>query len=337
MFKKLLFQQHKEVADDVINFFTSKAANPELFADISEKCKDHALSKNNPNHKVLLGIGSLSVNDFLHYFEDKAQKKGIPIQVVYEVLEVLCEKGVLSEQSFIYTGNDKTFSVNEGYVRFLNENDALDNLVHGFGYIAKKYANSVLKIVVKTSNGESIGTGYIAKLNNQLNPCLITNKHVAEYKDGLIVLDTKNNTVPHGQIYCSQKKDIAIIELCDRFTCNILSLFPSGDMLDEIITLGYPRVPMTKDSFQLVHKGEINAFVQDYYHNDFYIISAKTAPGNSGGPVLNSIGMVVGMVTQEFFEQPNEEAVFNPPYHAAIPVSDILQFVSEKLSQLAIH
>ena len=337
MFKKLLFLQHKEVADDVIDFFTSKATNPELFTDIAEKCKGHALSNNNPNHKILLGMGALSVNDFLHYFGEKAQNKGIPIQVVYEVLEVLCKKGILSEQSFIYTGNDKTFSVNEGYVRFLYQNDALDNLVHGFGYIAKKYANSVMKIVVQTSNGESIGTGYVAKLENQLNPWLITNKHVAEHKNMLKILDANNNAVPHGQIYCSENKDIAVVELQYGLTCKVLSLFPSGDMLDEIITLGYPRVPMTKDSFQLVHKGEINALVQDYYHNSFYIISAKTAPGNSGGPVLNSLGMVVGMVTQEFFEQPNGEAVFNLPYHAAIPVNDILQFVSEKPLQLAIH
>jgi S1-C subfamily serine protease len=272
-------------------------------------------------------MGSLSVNDFLHYFEEKAQKKGIPIQVVYEVLDLLCKKGVLSEQSFIYTGNDKTFSVNEGYVRFLKHNNALDNLIHGFGYIANKYAKLVLKVVVQTPKGESIGTGFVARCENGLKPWLITNKHVAEHEAMLKVLDSDNNIVPHGQIYCSQNKDIAAIELYDDFGCNVLSFYPSGNLLDEIITLGYPRVPMTKDSFQLVHKGEINALVQDYYHNDFYIISAKTAPGNSGGPVLNLLGMVVGMVTQEFFEKPNEEAVFNLPYHAAIPVSDIIQFM----------
>lgn len=93
-----------------------------------------------------------------------------------------------------------------------------------------------------------------------------------------------------------------------------------------MVTIGYPRVAMTNDSYQLSHKGEINALVKDYTNREYYIFSAKTGPGNSGGPLINKLGLVVGIISQDFFEN-NTETNIPVSYSAAIPSFKIKSFI----------
>jgi hypothetical protein len=61
------------------------------------------------------------------------------------------------------------------------------------------------------------------------------------------------------------------------------------------------------------------------------IFSAKTAPGNSGGPVLNDLGLVIGMVTEDLFYKDALVEKGQLPYHAATPASAIEQFLQKNL------
>ena len=96
------------------------------------------------------------------------------------------------------------------------------------------------------------------------------------------------------------------------------------------MTLGYPPVPLTRESYQLAHKGELNAFVKDYWGNNFILFSAKTAPGNSGGPLINNMGLVVGIVVQSLENEVDNAEVRRQPYFAALPSKDILDFINHE-------
>lgn len=87
---------------------------------------------------------------------------------------------------------------------------------------------------------------------------------------------------------------------------------------------------MTKYAYQVYHKGEINSHIEDYFGNKLFLFSAKTSPGNSGGPIIERSGMVIGIVTEMLFEQ---EEFFQKgilPYSAGIPATKIIDFLNDQ-------
>jgi S1-C subfamily serine protease len=127
-------------------------------------------------------------------------------------------------------------------------------------------------------------------------------------------------------------KDIALIQVDydEAIPAFVLELAP---LLEEIITIGYPAVPTTQEAYQLVHRGEVNAQVANQQHQKLLIISARTAPGSSGSPVIGDTGRVVGMATQELFEKEAFEQKGIIPYAACVP-AEVIQEVIAKSSFL---
>lgn len=68
----------------------------------------------------------------------------------------------------------------------------------------------------------------------------------------------------------------------------------------------------------------------DYWQSDYFLFSARTSPGNSGGPVINDKGMVVGIVTQQLLEKDAQNRG-KLPYFAAVPSHVIVGFLNEEV------
>lgn len=95
--------------------------------------------------------------------------------------------------------------------------------------------------------------------------------------------------------------------------------------LSDIITIGYPAIPMTREAYQVYHKGEVNGHVKDYFGHETFLFSAKTSPGNSGSPIVDSNGMVCGIVTQEYFEKEKFKENGQLPYYSAYSANLIIE------------
>jgi S1-C subfamily serine protease len=93
--------------------------------------------------------------------------------------------------------------------------------------------------------------------------------------------------------------------------------------------MGYPRIPLAKASPMVAHKGEINGHAS-LAHGDRLLFSAKTAPGNSGGPLISRAGLVVGVVTEDL-QSEQAKAKNIQPYFAAIPSIQLVTFAQEVL------
>ena len=77
----------------------------------------------------------------------------------------------------------------------------------------------------------------------------------------------------------------------------------------------------------MVHKGEVNSLIEGYNPKQSYLIfSAKTSSGNSGSPLINLRGAVIGIVSEEFFDQDAFKDRGKPPYYAALPMSVVTGF-----------
>ncbi|MEG4022112.1 serine protease [Microcoleus sp. S13C4] len=331
-----LISGQEELVDKILAFFTSKSTDAELFKDIVTKCKNNPLSSpGNSNHGTSLALGYLSLNDFIFYESSLGNQKGIRVSIVEIILKRLCQKFIVFEQQLLGFGYNMPYSLNEGITQFLCSRGLLKNVIFGFSYIVQNYQNSVFKILVTTDSGDSsMGTGFLFNYQTSEGKkwsLVITNEHVAKYQNGLEVHHKDGQIETHKVIILSKKSDLAVIVLNSFVNLPSFHLFPDPKILDDIITVGYPPVPTANDCYQLVHKGEINCFLTNYSNHDYFLFSARTSPGNSGGPVINDMGMVVGIVTEQLFELGSFEKKGQLPYFAAVPSTNILEFLNEQV------
>ena len=254
--------------------------------------------------------------------------------LIEHILDKLCDNFVLSKEKILQYRQSSTYKVNKEIAQFYVNNGSIYNLIFGYVYIAERYKPEVFKVVVNGSTGdENIGTGFCFKFTDhkhKIHANIITNKHVAQYEKNLRILTYEDKLIEHGQIFHSEKYDLSIIEVPTNCSPGTFNFFHQAEVLDEVMTLGYPPVPLTRESYQLAHKGELNAFVKDYWGNNFILFSAKTAPGNSGGPLINNMGLVVGIVVQSLENEVDNAEVRRQPYFAALPSKDILDFINHE-------
>jgi len=327
-----LIQNRVELVEKVIRFFTAKTLDSEYFKQVQEYRKDQQLLQQQiPNFKACVALGHMTIMDFLMFESDYAQKSGIPTALVQDIVEAMRRAMILMDEPLLNAGGGhQIYVLNESLVKFLGERNCLTNVIFGFAYIADKYATSVFKIVVQDQRGDRhIGTGFLTSYREgeQEFAVIVTNKHVAEYHDGLRVLDLNNNHIPHSRIVLSGEKDLAAIEPANFLNLPSLYFYEQPTILDEIITIGFPNVAMAKDSYQVTHSGEINSLIVDHTGQDLLLFSAKTAPGNSGGPLINEMGLAIGVVTQDLFFKDALIERGQLPYHAAIPAAEVVKFL----------
>jgi len=118
--------------------------------------------------------------------------------------------------------------------------------------------------------------------------------------------------------------DVGLLEV-DRDLPVVLGLnFRNPYVGERVYTLGYPRVPLSRQAALVMQGGEVSAENVTTLHGDeLFLFSAIARPGNSGGPILSDEGHVVGIVTQELSEQDSPIQ----PFHAGIATSTLARAI----------
>ncbi len=141
--------------------------------------------------------------------------------------------------------------------------------------------NSV--VIVYTNSG--IGSGFCVKEN-----LIITNAHViGSYKTVAINLYDKS-TIKGEVIKVDLENDMAVIQIEKSLTP--LSFCSESKIGDEVYAIGAPR-----DMIYTMTKGIISALDRELGNNSYIQIDASVNSGNSGGPLINDSGQVLGMIT----------------------------------------
>ncbi|MNK68429.1 putative serine protease HtrA [compost metagenome] len=144
----------------------------------------------------------------------------------------------------------------------------------------------------KPNPGNFGGTGFAVSTNGYI----LTNLHVVNGADSLYVQNSKGESFKVKSVYTDPQNDIAILKISDKHF-NGLSTIPYtikkslSSIGENVYTLGYP-----KDDIVL-GEGSVSSrsgFVGDTTQ---YQVSILVNPGNSGGPLLDNNGNLVGIIS----------------------------------------
>ena len=319
-------------------FISSFGSNYERYTELASKISDN--ERHSEQQREMLRAGMFDVADVLSYCSKESGVQTFPIGLKNALLEKLRKHEISTDFGSFLKVQVPDVQLNKGIVTAFHNLDCLDNAICGTQYVLEKYRSSVLHITVRDSDGnEHGGTGFLARygLRTPFERILIlTNKHVVDPGRWVIEkIETGGVPIRHGRVHVDQTYDLAAIEVVDAKPAPALVLLPSFHILEKVIVLGYPYVARVNQSVLMAHSGEINGYSPTRDGEDVFFMSASISPGSSGGPVLNEIGLVVGLAVQSheglyqrvMAAKDDDISTIRTTHHAAIPADAVIKFL----------
>jgi len=160
---------------------------------------------------------------------------------------------------------------------------------------AKASAKSDDDVTETPRRGEVTGTGFVVSKSAQI----VTNNHVV--KD--CVSDIHGNIVGQAPVKlrivsADETNDLALLQGTKKFKEKDIATIRASAVNsgDQVVAIGYPLHGLLTSDLT-VTTGVISSLAGLYNDTRFLQISAPVQPGNSGGPLHDASGNVVGVVT----------------------------------------
>jgi serine protease Do len=153
---------------------------------------------------------------------------------------------------------------------------------------------------INKDNTQNSGTGFIISESG----LIVTNWHVVENSNSIeVFLPQINKTFNATTVIKDSKNDVAILKLTDFSFSKIFntpipySISPSNNVKqgNKVFTLGFPLGNLLGQTSKL-SDGIINSLYGIQDDPRLMQISNPIQPGNSGGPLFNSSGEIIGIV-----------------------------------------
>ena len=158
--------------------------------------------------------------------------------------------------------------------------------------------NSLIRNVKSSQNakpnvnpGKFGGTGFALSSNGYI----LTSHHVIEKSDSVYVQNYKGDSYKVKMVYSDPVNDIAILKIVDTGFSPLAALpyslkRSSAGMGEQVFTLGYPKDDVVFGKGYLSSKTGFNGDTLAYQ------VAINVYPGNSGGPLLDNYGNVIGII-----------------------------------------
>lgn len=304
--------QRVNLAVDAVNFFFP-TADEEKLAVIGR-----ARASNR--------IEALSGRDFVKYLEatgklPEAERYSLKIG---ELLAQLANHGVLRE---VGRTGDPLLGTSYYFLLELTsrQQEGILWLARALGpeFLYEAYSQATIQITgVTASRDVHAGTGLVIAPN-----WLLTCAHVLddmEVDETQLIFGGRHRIIralPHSTI------DVGLLELEQPLPLLPGIAFRSPIVAEPVFTLGYPRVPLSREAMLVMQRGEItNPSATLLDGSAVFLYSAIARPGNSGGPILSETGHVLGIVTKELSERSKD---FQMPFHAGIQTSELIEAIAD--------
>ncbi len=165
----------------------------------------------------------------------------------------------------------------------------------------KKNVNAQNAVIRNINNGKRNGsdaeshfgaTGFIVAADGYV----VTNYHVVKGADSVHLQNTKGDSYRANVIYIDPINDLAMLHIQDS-TFKALKAAPytfkeaDSELGEDVYTIGFPRDEV------VYGQGYLSSRTGYAGDTTAYQISIPVNPGNSGGPVLDSRGQVIGIIS----------------------------------------
>ncbi|MBB6445145.1 S1C family serine protease [Bacillus benzoevorans] len=185
----------------------------------------------------------------------------------------------------------------------------------------KEVIHNVQKLVVKIQLEDgSLGSGFV--YNNQGD--VVTNAHVVANTKDVTVVTADSKELPGTVIGIGQDTDVAVVRVPGLADTEPLKVARErkGEIGDEVLALGSPLGYQNTVTTGIISGIDRDIDIEPFHYEDAYQISAPIAPGNSGGPLVDSkTGEVLGINSAGLMEVAGSIG-FSIPITSVLPLID---------------
>lgn len=180
-----------------------------------------------------------------------------------------------------------------------------NSIVYGFDYIRRYYTDKVLPIIAYQEDGTpSMGTAF------RFFKGLITARHCVQDGSKISIQGYSAEQLKSFPVYISSNPYIDVAYIRTGEHTDVYMEEPN--VLDDVLVMGYPNIPRffnfcTAEKATISSKAELRltpttgciaAIAKEmgtYKDTQLMLVTAKIKGGNSGGPVINKYGSIVGV------------------------------------------
>ena len=202
--------------------------------------------------------------------------------------------------------------------------------------IYAKYVNSCVGITVdivstnvfgQTVTGAAAGSGFVITEDGYI----LTNYHVIDGANSIKVTFDNGKEYTATYVGGEEKNDIAVIKV-DATGLTSVVIGKSSDMLvgEQVTTIGNPLGELTfSESTGIISALDRSITMSDGRQMNMIQTDCAINSGNSGGPLFNSHGEVIGIVSAKYSSGSNSSSASVEGLGFAIPMDDVASMVSD--------
>ena len=290
--------------------------------------------------------GKIRDKSLMGFCETHRDLNGDPLQpeVIDRICQRLCAK---NKMSAIRTGT--TLALENNYAVALNRDiwkQSRDHLrvyfnaiVYGFEYIYDTFKNIVIPLVWEKDDGQfSIGSGF------QFRNGIVTARHCIKDPRNLSIKGYTADELNRARILFHKNSNIDVAFISTGREAPQYVMSDDGKVLQEVLVLGYPRIPgftdfLTGEKSTVSSKAEaritptrgtVAASAPNMFsRSELLLITAKIRGGNSGGPVVNEEGSIIGVACQTPYYGEDAGDYDDLGYGVAVPMKHVLEIFED--------